>query len=90
MHERASMLAASWQSPQTLSHTLEPLRLEDRVQQVIVAGIVAVAEAMSIRVVAEYVEDAETAGLLRELGVSFAQGYAIGRPRRWNVPGTAG
>ncbi|MAA97883.1 MAG: hypothetical protein CMN87_06815 [Stappia sp.] len=64
--------------------------LEDRVQQVIVAGIVAVAEAMSIRVVAEYVEDAETAGLLRELGVSFAQGYAIGRPRRWNVPGTAG
>ena len=64
--------------------------LEDRVQQVIVAGIVAVAEAMSILVVAEYVEDMKTADLLRDLGVSFAQGYAIGRPRLWDVPGIVG
>ncbi|MHC5654439.1 EAL domain-containing protein [Stappia sp. ICDLI1TA098] len=64
---------------------------DDTVQQTIVAGIVAVAEAMSIRVVAEYVEDLETMALLGRLGVSFAQGYAIGRPARWTVeaPGPA-
>ena len=29
MHGRASMLAASWQWPQSLPRTLEPKRLED-------------------------------------------------------------
>jgi EAL domain-containing protein (putative c-di-GMP-specific phosphodiesterase class I) len=33
------------------------------------------------RTVAEGVEDAETLELLRTLGVDYAQGYAIGRPR---------
>lgn len=56
---------------------------EDEVQQTIVAGIVAVAEAMRIRVVAEYVEDEAMLETLRELGVSLVQGYFIGKPAPW-------
>lgn len=57
---------------------------EDEVQQTIVAGIVAVAEAMRIRVVAEYVEDEATLETLRELGVSLVQGYFVGMPTPWD------
>ncbi len=57
---------------------------EDEVQQTIVAGIVAVAEAMRIRVVAEFVEDEETLSVLRDLGVSLVQGYHIGMPVPWD------
>lgn len=57
---------------------------EDEVQQTIVAGIVAVAQAMRIRVVAEYVEDEATLETLRELGVSLVQGYFIGKPAPWD------
>lgn len=56
---------------------------EDKVQQTIVAGIVAVAEVMQVRVVAEYVEDRETLEVLRDLGVSLVQGFYIGRPVSW-------
>lgn len=56
---------------------------EDKVQQTIVAGIVAVAEVMQVRVVAEYVEDRETLEVLRGLGVSLVQGFYIGRPVSW-------
>lgn len=56
----------------------------DVVQQTIVAGIVAVAEAMHVKVVAEYVEDVETLDILRELGVSLVQGYYIGKPAPWS------
>lgn len=59
---------------------------EDRVQQIIVSGIVAVAEAMGIAVVAEYVEDGATADLLRGLGVDYAQGYGVGKPQPWRLP----
>ncbi|WP_417769637.1 putative bifunctional diguanylate cyclase/phosphodiesterase [Stappia sp.] len=57
---------------------------EDKVQQTIVAGIVAVATAMRVRVVAEYVEDEATMEILRELGVSLVQGYFIGKPAPWD------
>ena len=57
---------------------------EDKVQQTIVAGIVAVATAMRVRVVAEYVEDEATMAILRELGVSLVQGYFIGKPAPWD------
>jgi diguanylate cyclase (GGDEF)-like protein/PAS domain S-box-containing protein len=56
---------------------------EDRVQQTIVAGIVAVADVMDVRVVAEYVEDQETLEVLRGLGVSLVQGFYIGKPVSW-------
>lgn len=58
----------------------------DPVQQTIVAGIVAVAAAMDVRVVAEFVEDEQTLETLRDLGVSLVQGYHVGRPAAWSRP----
>ncbi|MAS04305.1 MAG: hypothetical protein CL534_06380, partial [Ahrensia sp.] len=55
----------------------------DEVQRTIVAGIVAVARKIGVGVIAEYVEDAETLEVLRDLGVTMAQGYHIGRPAPW-------
>lgn len=62
--------------------------VEDRVQQTIVAGIVAVAEAMNVSVIAEYVDSEEAMMILQGLGVHFVQGYHIGKPEIWEeVPG---
>lgn len=57
----------------------------DPVQQTIVAGIVAVAAAMQVRVVAEFVEDARTLETLQDLGVSLVQGYHVGKPAPWDM-----
>lgn len=63
--------------------------VNDPVQQTIVAGIVAVAGKMDVRVVAEFVADEYMQETLRNLGVSFVQGYHVGRPRPWaDVIGT--
>ena len=40
---------------------------------------------LDIRVVAEQVEDREALAAVRELGVDFVQGFAIGRPRPLTV-----
>jgi EAL domain-containing protein (putative c-di-GMP-specific phosphodiesterase class I) len=48
--------------------------------QIAVRSTVDMCRALGIRTAAEYVPDTETADLLREYGVDFAQGYAIGRP----------
>ena len=55
----------------------------DKLQRTIVAGIVAVARQIGVSVIAEYVEDARTLEVLRELGVTHAQGYHVGRPTLW-------
>jgi EAL domain-containing protein (putative c-di-GMP-specific phosphodiesterase class I) len=46
-----------------------------------VQAIVNVAQGLGRQTIAEYVGDEESARLLRELGVDFAQGYHIGWPR---------
>ena len=46
----------------------------------VVFSLVALARGMGARTVAEYVQDARTLTLLRELGVDYAQGFAVGRP----------
>lgn len=48
--------------------------------QLIVSALVHVARGMGMKTVAEFVEDAETLEILRQLGVDYAQGYHIGRP----------
>ena len=48
--------------------------------QLVVTAIVELAHGMGKRVVAEMVEDKETALMLAEFGVDFAQGYHFGRP----------
>jgi len=47
----------------------------------LVEGIVALAEKLSIDVVAEGVETEDQLAALREAGCAFAQGYLLGRPR---------
>ncbi len=48
--------------------------------QVFVKALTEMAHALGKETVAEFVEDASTLTLLRELGVVYAQGYHIGRP----------
>jgi diguanylate cyclase (GGDEF)-like protein len=45
-----------------------------------VEAIVGIAKGLGKRTIAEFVEDEETATLLRELGVDMAQGYHLGAP----------
>jgi diguanylate cyclase (GGDEF)-like protein/PAS domain S-box-containing protein len=46
----------------------------------VVSAIVELADGFGLQTIAEGVEDAQTAQVLRELGVTFAQGYLFGRP----------
>jgi EAL domain-containing protein (putative c-di-GMP-specific phosphodiesterase class I) len=48
--------------------------------QLVIKALVSVADGLGIKTVAEFVEDAETLDLLRKFGVTYAQGYHIGRP----------
>ena len=52
--------------------------------QLFVKAIVDVAKGMGIKTVAEFVENKETIKLLKEFGVDYAQGYAIGKPAPWD------
>lgn len=45
-----------------------------------VKSIVDVAKGMGIKTIAEFVEREETIKLLKEIGVDYAQGYAVGKP----------
>jgi diguanylate cyclase (GGDEF)-like protein len=53
---------------------------ENQISESMVAAITQVAKVMNLETVAEYVETEETRKLVAELGVDFAQGYAIGKP----------
>jgi EAL domain-containing protein (putative c-di-GMP-specific phosphodiesterase class I) len=48
--------------------------------QLVVRALVELARGMGKQTIAEYVGDAATVGLLRELGVDYAQGFEVGRP----------
>src|SRR5580765_392109 len=54
---------------------------EHPMNQLVVSAIVSIARGMGRKTVAEFVEDEQTASLLRVIGVNYAQGYHIGRPR---------
>ena len=49
--------------------------------QLVVQAIVTIAQGLGKKTVAEFVAEPETVGLLRKLGVDYAQGYHIGEPR---------
>jgi len=46
----------------------------------LVKAMVELARALGVDTVAEYVENQETLDIVREMGVTFAQGYHVGRP----------
>jgi diguanylate cyclase (GGDEF)-like protein/PAS domain S-box-containing protein len=50
-----------------------------------VAAINQVGHTMGMQIIAEYVESVAIIERLRELGVDYAQGYALGAPRPWGV-----
>lgn len=54
--------------------------LEDPLQQALVQCINQVSHLMGMRTIAEWIEDAHTVDLLREIGVDFGQGYHLARP----------
>lgn len=56
----------------------------------IIRAIVEMARSMGIQTVAEWVEDAETYALLRDLGVDYVQGFLFGRPAERPVPAEDG
>jgi EAL domain-containing protein (putative c-di-GMP-specific phosphodiesterase class I) len=49
--------------------------------ELVVRAVVALARGMGASTIAEFVADAHTLALLRELGVDYAQGFAVGRPQ---------
>jgi EAL domain-containing protein (putative c-di-GMP-specific phosphodiesterase class I) len=54
--------------------------LEDKVDMVFVRSIIDIASAMGIKVIAEYVENPDILSKVIELGIAYAQGYALGMP----------
>ena len=54
--------------------------LKDPMDLVMVRSINDIARLSNAATIAEYVEDTDTLNKLIEIGVDFAQGYAIGRP----------
>ena len=50
------------------------------ISQAIVEGFNRIAHAMNLATIAEFVEDEAILEKLREVGVDYAQGYAIARP----------
>jgi EAL domain-containing protein (putative c-di-GMP-specific phosphodiesterase class I) len=49
--------------------------------QLVVQAIVGIARGMGKKTIAEFVTDDETQHLLERVGVDYAQGYHVGRPR---------
>lgn len=64
---------------------------ESPVDQHLVKAMVEVARGLGKEILAEFVGDAKTLDLLREMGVDYAQGYYIGQPCPWEeTAGVAG
>jgi len=57
--------------------------------QVLVRALVNIARGLGKQTIAEFVEDEETLVLLRDLGVDYAQGFHVARPKPMALPGLA-
>jgi len=55
---------------------------DDDVNMIFVKNIIEIAQAMGKKTVAEYVENQEILSKVKEFGVSYAQGYTLGRPEQ--------
>ena len=56
---------------------------QDQVNRAIVSSIAQIGHSTNKRIIAEFVENKSTLECLREIGVDFAQGYAIDLPQRF-------
>ncbi|MGE0483018.1 MAG: EAL domain-containing protein [Gammaproteobacteria bacterium] len=55
--------------------------VDDPIDHAMVRSINEIGQVMGMRTIAEFVENDEIKGMLREIGVDYAQGYGVGRPR---------
>ncbi len=58
--------------------------LDDPIDNAMVKSINDIGHVMGIKTIAEYVENDEIKGMLREIGVDYAQGYGIDKPSDLN------
>jgi len=58
----------------------------DPIDYAIVKSMHEIAQVTGKQTIAEWVEDEPILAKLREIGVHYAQGYFIGRPRPWQEP----
>ncbi len=54
--------------------------VKDNIDHAMVKAINHIGHTMNIKTIAEFVEEQETLQAVREVGVDYAQGYAIARP----------
>jgi EAL domain-containing protein (putative c-di-GMP-specific phosphodiesterase class I) len=52
-----------------------------------VEAIHKVGRVIGIQTIAEFVEDSETLDVINNIGIDYAQGYAVGRERALHAPG---
>jgi diguanylate cyclase (GGDEF)-like protein/PAS domain S-box-containing protein len=55
--------------------------VDDPIDRAMVKSINEIGQVMGMRTIAEFVENDEIKGMLREIGVNYAQGYGTGRPQ---------
>ncbi|MFB3042451.1 MAG: EAL domain-containing protein, partial [Candidatus Poribacteria bacterium] len=55
--------------------------VEDPIDHAMVKSINEIGQVMGMKTIAEFVENDEIKGMLREIGVNYAQGYGIGKPQ---------
>lgn len=54
--------------------------VDDPIDHAMVKSINEIGQVMGMRTIAEFVENDEIKGMLREIGVNYAQGYGVGKP----------
>ncbi len=62
--------------------TLEKNNVHNEKDRAIVRSINEVAKVMGMQTIAEFVENDEILEILKEIGVDYAQGYGVGKPKR--------
>ena len=58
--------------------------VEDKIDHAMVKSINEIGHVMGMQTIAEFVENDEIKGMLREIGVNYAQGYGIAKPLPFN------
>jgi diguanylate cyclase (GGDEF)-like protein/PAS domain S-box-containing protein len=62
----------------------------DTVNQALVAAMIDLSRSLNFRVMAEHVEDQRSLDTVRDMGIDFVQGFAVGRPKPLSItPGPA-
>jgi len=58
--------------------------VDDPIDHAMVKSINEIGHVMGMKTIAEFVENEMNKGMLKEIGVDYAQGYGIGKPQPFN------